>query len=142
MIMSPNHSACELLTRILALFAAQREAEQGRSRFGWKLDRRTRRLTDLRGAAVTVTKGEYALLIAFLNAPKRPLSREHLLKATHIHEDTFDRSIDLRILRLRRTLERDAHAPRIIETERDVGCTFTLRVSRSEKSWCGCGQSV
>jgi two-component system, OmpR family, response regulator len=78
---------------------------------------------------VTVTKGDYALLVAFLAAPQRPLSRECLLQATRVHENIFDRSIDVQILRLRRKLERDPRAPRIIQTERGVGYTFTLPVA-------------
>jgi DNA-binding winged helix-turn-helix (wHTH) protein len=76
---------------------------------------------------VTLTKGEYALLLAFLDAPRRPLSREHLLQATRVHEDVFDRSIDVQILRLRRKLERDPSMPSIIQTERGVGDVFAVR---------------
>jgi two-component system OmpR family response regulator len=127
----------ELLARIRAVLrrqelgraAWQRAVEVGRFRFGgWQLDRRTRRLTDPGGAPVALTKGEYALLVAFLDAPQRPLSREHLLQATRVHEDVFDRSIDVQILRLRRKLEGDTGAPRIIQTERGVGYVFTLPV--------------
>ena len=75
-----------------------------------------------------MTKGEYALLIAFLDAPKRPLSREHLLQATRVHEDVFDRSIDVQVLRLRRKLEVDASMPRVIQTERGIGYVFALPV--------------
>ena len=56
---------------------------------------------------VVLTKSEYTLLTAFLDASQRVLSREHLLQATRIHEDVFDRSIDVQILRLRRKLELD-----------------------------------
>ena len=77
---------------------------------------------------VRAEKGEYALLIAFLDAPQRPLSREHLLQATRIHEDVFDRSIDVQVLRLRRKLETDPNAPRVILTERGVGYVFALPV--------------
>jgi DNA-binding response OmpR family regulator len=77
-----------------------------------------------------LTKGEYALLAAFLEAPQRPLSREHLLQTTRVHEDIFDRSIDVQILRLRRKLETDASAPSIIRTERGVGYVFALPVER------------
>ena len=94
----------ELLARIRAVLrrreagqtlTTQRDPERGRSRFGsWQLDRRNRRLSDSSGVPVALTKGEYALLIAFLDAPQRPLSREYLLQATRIHEDVFDRSID------------------------------------------------
>jgi two-component system OmpR family response regulator len=127
----------ELLARVRAVLrrremgraAPQRDPERGRCRFGnWQLDRRTRRLADLNGAPVALTKGEYALLIAFLDAPQRPLTREHLLQATRVHEDVFDRSIDVQILRLRRKLETDPSVPRIIQTERGVGYVFALPV--------------
>jgi DNA-binding response OmpR family regulator len=108
---------------------AQRELEKGRCRFGnWLLDRKNRRLTNSQGEPVALSKGEYALLVAFLNAPQRPLSREHLLQATRVHEDVFDRSIDVQVLRLRRKLETDPSAPSIIRTERGVGYVFTLPV--------------
>ncbi len=127
----------ELLARIRAVLrrreagqaAVQRDPERGRCRFGgWELDRRIRRLSDSSGIPVALTKGEYALLIAFLDAPQRPLSREHLLQATRIHEDVFDRSIDVQVLRLRRKLETDPNAPRVILTERGVGYVFALPV--------------
>ncbi len=127
----------ELLARIRAVLrrreagqaAAQRDPERGRCRFGaWQLDRRSRRLSDSSGVPVALTKGEYALLIAFLDAPQRPLSREHLRQATRIHEDVFDRSIDVQVLRLRRKLDTDPSAPSIIQTERGVGYVFALPV--------------
>src|SRR5438270_128223 len=46
------------------------------------------------------------------------------------HEDGFDRSIDVQILRLRRKLETDPSAPSIIRTERGVGYVFALPVER------------
>jgi two-component system, OmpR family, response regulator len=129
----------ELLARVRAVLrrfdvgrvVPLRDPERGRFRFaGWQLDRRTRRLTDPEGTPVALTKGEYALLVAFLEAPQRPLSREHLLQATRVHEDVFDRSIDVQILRLRRKLERDASTPRVIQTERGVGYVFAVTVER------------
>jgi two-component system OmpR family response regulator len=127
----------ELLARIRAVLrrretgrtVSQRDPEQGRCAFGgWQLDRRSRRLTDPKDAPVALTKGEYALLTAFLDAPQRPLSREHLLQATRVHEDVFDRSIDVQVLRLRRKLETDSSAPQVIQTERGVGYVFALPV--------------
>jgi DNA-binding response OmpR family regulator len=130
----------ELLARVRAVLrrfdagraASWREPERGRMQFsGWQLDRSTRQLTDPTGAPVPLTKGEYALLVAFLEAPQRPLSREHLLQATRVHEDVFDRSIDVQILRLRRKLERDPSAPRVIQTERGIGYVFAVPVKRA-----------
>jgi DNA-binding response OmpR family regulator len=51
-----------------------------------------------------------------------------LLQATRVREDIFDRSIDVQVLRLRRKLEIDPNAPRVIETERGVGYIFTAIV--------------
>lgn len=129
----------ELLARVRAVLrrfetgrpTSARDPEHGRFRFsGWRLDCKIRKLTDPDGTVVPLTKGEYALLLAFLNAPQRPLTREHLLQATRMHEDVFDRSIDVQILRLRRKIELDPNAPRFIQTERGVGYVFTIPVER------------
>jgi two-component system, OmpR family, response regulator len=129
----------ELVARIRAVLrrderrcrAPSNEKGRRRCRFGgWQLDRHTRRLTSPAGVAVALTKGEYALLVAFLDAPLRPLSREVLLQATRVHEDVFDRSIDARVLRLRRKLETDAAAPRLIRTERGTGYVFAVPVEQ------------
>ncbi|MBK5959253.1 DNA-binding response regulator [Rhodoplanes elegans] len=127
----------ELLARVKAVLRRQEFGRQARSRNperggyrfgGWRLERRNRRLIDPAGEPVALTKGEYALLLAFLEAPRRPLSREHLLQATRVHEDIYDRSIDVQVLRLRRKLEVDSSAPRVIRTERGVGYVFDLSV--------------
>jgi DNA-binding response OmpR family regulator len=127
----------ELLARIRAVLrrsdsnqaAIRPERGRGRARFGvWQLDLRARRLTDANSQPVKLTKGECTLLIAFLAAPGRPLSREHLLHETRRHDDVFDRSIDVQVLRLRRKLETDPSAPRVIHAERGVGYVFTPAV--------------
>jgi len=129
----------ELLARVRAVLrrhesgrlARAREPQRGGYRFGnWLLERQTRRLLMADGTEITLTKGEYSLLVAFLDAPQRTLTREQLLQSTRIHEDIFDRSIDVQVLRLRRKLETDASAPRVIQTERGVGYVFTLTVER------------
>src|SRR5258707_10901184 len=105
------------------------DPERGGYRFdGWLLERRGRKLLDPKATPVSLSKGEYALLLAFLEAPQRPLSREHLLQATRIHEDIFDRSIDVQVLLLRRKLEIDPSTPHVIQTERGVCYIFALPV--------------
>jgi two-component system, OmpR family, response regulator len=127
----------ELLARVRAVLRRQEfgrnasgdDHSSGSYQFeGWELDLRARRLINAKGELVPLTKGEYALLVAFLAAPGRPLTREHLLQATRVHEDVFDRSIDVQVLRLRRKLELDPSAPLAIQTERGVGYRFTLSV--------------
>ena len=71
----------ELLARVRAVLrrnarrlAPPLDPARGRCRFGgWQLDRRSRRLTNPDGAPVPLTKAEYALLIAFLDAPQARL---------------------------------------------------------------------
>jgi two-component system, OmpR family, response regulator len=128
----------ELLARIRAVLRyhqplAKREsfAEACFYEFGqWRYDARKRRLTDPRGLNVALTRSEYALLKAFLEAPKRVLTREHLLRATRITGDGLDRSIDVRILRLRRKLSAVAPGETIISTERGAGYRFAMPVTR------------
>lgn len=127
----------ELLARIRAVLRGRygpraprpRATEHGRCSFaGWQLDRRMRLLTDPRGAVVALTKSEYALLIAFIEASQRVLSREQLVQATRVHENVFDRSIDVQVLRLRRKLEIDPGKPKILRTERGFGYIFAAAV--------------
>jgi two-component system, OmpR family, response regulator len=124
----------ELLARVRAILrrrelgrvARVRDPERGGYRFdGWQLERRDRKLVHSQGLAVALSKREYALLLAFLEAPQRPLTRDHLLQATRLHEDIFDRSIDVQVLRLRRKLEHDPRTPRMIKSVRGVGYEFT-----------------
>jgi DNA-binding response OmpR family regulator len=126
----------ELLARIRGMLRrrtaggeATRLRHGQRVRFGpWELDRITRRIQREGEEPIALTKTEHALLHAFLDAPGRGLSREHLLRATRVHEDVFDRSIDVQVLRLRRKLEVVPTAPQIIETLRGVGYVFKAQV--------------
>src|SRR6476646_1656722 len=127
----------ELFARVRAVLRRQEmgraarasDPERGGYRFnGWTLERRGRKLIDANGAPVPLSKGDYTLLLAFLEAPQRALTREHLLQATRVHEDVFDRSIDVQVLRLRRKLEVDPSVPRMIRTERGVGYIFAVPV--------------
>jgi DNA-binding response OmpR family regulator len=127
----------ELLARVRAVLRRQeigratrlRDPERGGYRFnGWRLERRNRRLVDPAGTPVPLTKCEYALLLAFVQAPQRPLTREQLLQATRVHEDIFDRSVDVQVLRLRRKLEIEPGTRQVIQTERGIGYIFALPV--------------
>lgn len=96
----------------------------------WRVSTRHRRLSDPSGSEIKLTAAEFNLLVAFLNSPKRVLSREELLIATRVHDqEVFDRTIDVLILRLRRKLEHNASSPRYLKTERGVGYIFDSNVN-------------
>ncbi|RWB37298.1 MAG: response regulator transcription factor [Mesorhizobium sp.] len=110
----------------------QLKTESGRWLFGgWELHLRTRQLRHPSGRPVPLTKGEYTLLVAFLEAANQPLSREFLQRATRIHEDIFDRSVDVQVMRLRRKIEVDPRAPQIIKTARGIGYVFSIDANRA-----------
>jgi DNA-binding response OmpR family regulator len=94
----------------------------------WELDLRTRRLHA--GAnIVELTHSEYGLLMAFLSAPQRILSRAQLLRLMPCAESgVFDRSIDVQILRLRRKIEVNPSYPKLIKTERGHGYSLMAKV--------------
>jgi two-component system, OmpR family, response regulator len=127
----------ELLARIRTILrrrdlgspAPQAAIKRKGFRFGgWRLDCHGRRLSAPSGAEVELTRGEYALLVALLEHPQLPLSREFLLQATRKHEDVTDRAIDVTVTRLRRKLESDRSLLKPIRAERGVGYTFALGV--------------
>ena len=89
------------------------------------LDMKSRRLTDAKGAEVPLTAMEFDLLKAFIERPNQVLSRDQLLTLTRNREwEPFDRSIDIRITRLRRKVEDDPDRPRAIRTVRGAGYMF------------------
>ena len=68
---------------------------------------------------------EYDLLCVFLERPNRPLSRDQLLNLTQNRDwDPYDRSVDIRITRLRRKIEPATDKPRLIRTVRGVGYMY------------------
>jgi two-component system, OmpR family, response regulator len=114
----------ELVGRIKAILRrtslAPREPEQlaRRYRFGdWQLDTTTRTLTHADGSQQALSGAEFRLLTVLLAHPNRVLSRQQLMELLRGRDmDPFDRSVDVRISRLRQTLRDDARAPRIIRT--------------------------
>ena len=95
---------------------------------GWELSTGTRRLISPTGARVELTNGEFAMLVTFLKSPKRVLTRDQLLENSRLHDDIYDRSIDVQILRLRRKIEQDSNEPQLIKTERGLGYLFGVDV--------------
>jgi len=126
----------ELLARVRAVLRrtegkrASRRTEKVRAyRFsGWELNTGTRKLRAPDARNVELTNSEYALLVAFLKAPGRILSRDQLLEASRLHDDIYDRSIDVQILRLRRKVEESPNAPKLIRTERGAGYYLDSKV--------------
>ncbi len=96
---------------------------------GWELSTGTRRLLSPAGLRVELTNGEFAMLVTFLKSPQRVLSRDQLLESSRLHDDIFDRSIDVQILRLRRKIESDPNEPKLIKTERGAGYIFNSDVT-------------
>jgi two-component system OmpR family response regulator len=129
----------ELLARMRAVLrraAAPQRTEEvpgGLLRFGgWTLDVGRRRLLSPEGALVTLSTGEFDLLLAFAERPQRTLSRDQLLDLARGRGPApFDRSIDVQVSRLRRKIEADPRAPEIIATVRGGGYMFTAPVERA-----------
>ncbi len=77
------------------------------------------------GTEIPLTSMEFDLLQVFLDRPGRPLSRDQILTHTQNREwDPYDRSIDIRIARLRKKIEADPDNPRLIKTVRGVGYMY------------------
>jgi two-component system, OmpR family, response regulator len=130
-------STYELLARLRALLrraqAVARAPREGRGSMltfaGWKLDLDARRLHRADGTRVTLTSGEYELLVAFCEHPNRVLTRDQLLDLTRGRAAMpFDRSIDIQVSRLRRKIESDPKDPALVQTVRAGGYIFTPQV--------------
>src|ERR1700722_11590354 len=77
------------------------------------------------GEAIPLTRGEFALLRAFVTRPGRVVSRDTLLDAlTNRRFEPFDRSVDVLIGRLRRKIEPDPKQPCLIVTVPGEGYRF------------------
>ena len=131
----------ELLARIKAVLRRSTpEEESGISKklkltklvfLDWTLDKLTRRLISPEGLDITLTDGEYRLMEAFAERPNQVLSRDSLLEITQNRQSgPFDRSIDVRISRLRQKLECDPKQPAMIQTVRGGGYIFSTKVEK------------
>lgn len=91
----------------------------------YALDLAAHRLFDSQGNEIPLTGMEFDLLKAFAENPDRVLSREKLMDLAHGRTaDAFDRSIDLRIMRIRRKIEHDPEHPQVLKTIRGAGYMF------------------
>lgn len=132
--LSKPFSPRELLARLRALLrrsgSAPQAAEPGVQQFSFGpfvLDDAARRL--LRdGMEVPINGAEFDLLSVFVKHPNRVLSRDALVGWLKGHErDAFDRSVDVRVTRLRRTIEVDPAHPQFVRTVRGEGYLFNPR---------------
>ena len=124
----------ELLARIRAVLrrptvsshADSNNARQQISAFGpFRLDLVTQELTRDE-EKISLTSGEFALLRIFVQHPNRVLSRDTLVDMLKGFERSpFDRSIDVRVTRLRRKIEDDPASPVYIHTVWGEGYRFS-----------------
>jgi DNA-binding response OmpR family regulator len=96
-----------------------------------RLDLGTRRLFNALGEELPLTAMEFDLLQVFADNPNRVLTRDRLLELAHCRgRDPFDRSIDIRITRLRRKIESDPAHPQVIKTVRGSGYLYSTHSQR------------
>lgn len=94
---------------------------------GFRLDVARRELHDPDGVVIPLSAGEFRLLRAFVEHPRRVLSREQLLDYAFANDsEIFDRAVDVQVSRLRRKLERPG-APEIVRTVRGEGYMFDVK---------------
>lgn len=112
-----------LLRRMTQQSKSAQQAATGLVKIGsFLFDRTNACLRDQEDRVLDLSKSELALLGAFAAHPNQVLSRDELLNlAGEADTEAFDRSIDVRIARLRRKIESDPAKPQIIKTMRGAG---------------------
>lgn len=99
---------------------------------GWRLDLRSRALTDPEGAAVDLSGAEHDLLLVFLEHPGRVLGRDQILEMSRGRlAAPSDRSVDTLVSRLRRKLEPPEGTAPVIKTVRGSGYMLAAKVERA-----------
>jgi DNA-binding response OmpR family regulator len=128
----------ELLARVKAVLrrlrlshAAETEEDKEGSivAFGAnRLNLDSQKLFNADGEEVAITSMEFDLLKVFSEHPNRVLTRDHLLNLSHQRGwEHFDRSIDIRVSRLRKKIEADPTKPQVIKTVHGKGYMFAPR---------------
>lgn len=127
-------SSRELLARIKAVLRRVQtprvDPEDGMYAFsGWRYDPYRMELLSPDTVAIQLSSSENNLLLAFVQNPQVPLTRDKLLDLTKgINKAQFDRTIDYHVSRLRRKLRDDPKNPEIIKTNWGSGYIFTCNV--------------
>lgn len=119
-----------VLRRFSAAPAATGTPERIYLRFaGWRLDPVGRQLYDPEGILINLSDGEFRLLLALVERPRRVLTRDALLDYSRgAHAEHFDRAIDVQMSRLRKKLAR-SDADELIRTIRNEGYMFVAEVA-------------
>lgn len=132
----------ELLARIRAVLRRtsaspavhQNEPQEGLRFAGWTLWPGRRELYDPDDVLVSLTAGEFDLLVAFARNPGRVLTRDQLLDLTKGRSaSAFDRSVDVQLSRLRHKVEDDPKQPQLIKTVRGGGYLLAAAVERQDR---------
>jgi two-component system phosphate regulon response regulator OmpR len=126
------YNSRELLARVKAVLRRASRGGEAPATMGsevqmgkCRLNLDTRKLFEADGTEVPITSMEFDLLKCFAEHPRRVLSRDQLLDMAHNKEmEAFDRSIDTRIARIRRKIERDPAKPECLKTVRAAGYVF------------------
>jgi len=120
----------ELVARIRAVLRRKEKAAPVLSNLEFsfdtfQLDTASRTLSKS-GERVKITTADFALLRIFCEHPHRVLTRDQLVSLSGSNERLpFDRSIDVRIARLRRKIEINPEEPCYIRTVRGTGYLFS-----------------
>jgi two-component system, OmpR family, response regulator len=124
----------EILAHVRALLRranaadVQADDRRGFAFEGWRMDIDSHELFDPEGVLVHLSDGEFAVLRAFVEHPRRVLTREALLHAARGPDsEAFDRAIDVQVSRLRRKLR--AGESDLIRTVRNEGYLFVPKVT-------------
>ena len=129
----------ELVARIKAVLrrrsapGAERGGDGSVEFAGWRFDRLKRQLLSPQQVVVPLSSAEYRLLSAFVERPRRVLTRDQLLDATRGQGVVVaDRAIDLAVSRLRQKLSAAQDGEQLICTIRGEGYIFDAEGQRAQ----------
>jgi len=126
----------ELLARVRAVLrrreVGKKSAHETMLSFGeWTIDLVRRELMDSASQGVRLTRGEFDLLAALVEARGRPLTRSYLSEVISNQEtEGNERTVDALVVRLRRKMRQAQAAPDPIVTLHGVGYKVGVEVRR------------